>query len=99
MDKLLLLYPTDNVLIVRQSIAAGEQISVNGIPVRYDDAIGLGHKVAAKNIEPGEAILKYGVHIGSATAYIPAGAHIHLHNMKSDYITTYTLEKEFEHES
>jgi hypothetical protein len=25
---------------------------------------------------------------------IPVGAHIHLHNLKSDYIATYTLDKD-----
>jgi len=25
---------------------------------------------------------------------IPAGGHIHLHNLKSDYIATYTLDKD-----
>jgi len=34
------------------------------------------------------------VPIGSATRAIKAGEHVHLHNMKSDYIPTYTLEDE-----
>ena len=30
--------------------------------------------------------------IGSATRDIEPGEHVHLHNMKSDYLPTYTLE-------
>jgi hypothetical protein len=32
------------------------------------------------------------VPIGSATQDIAVGEHVHLHNMKSDYIQTFTLE-------
>ncbi|MBS1668213.1 MAG: UxaA family hydrolase [Bacteroidetes bacterium] len=98
MEKLILLHPADNVFIVRKTIQANEKISVNGIPIIYVKEIALGHKIASRDINKGEEIIKYGVPIGSATEKIVAGAHIHLHNMKSDYIQTYTLEKEFGHE-
>ncbi|HRJ73596.1 MAG TPA: SAF domain-containing protein [Terrimicrobiaceae bacterium] len=45
-----------------------------------------------RDIRTGEKILKYGVPIGSATCDIAFGEHVHLHNMKSDYLPTYTLE-------
>jgi hypothetical protein len=32
--------------------------------------------------------------MGSATRDIVLGEHVHLHNMKSNYLPTYTLEKE-----
>ena len=38
-------------------------------------------------------LLKYGVSIGSALRDIAAGEHVHLHNMQSDYLPTYTLEE------
>ena len=98
MDKLISLHPQDNVYIVRKSIMAGDQVMVNGKILSFEKEIRLGHKVAAKDIQQGERIIKYGVPIGSATENIPVGTHIHLHNMKSDYIPTYTLEKEFGHE-
>jgi hypothetical protein len=50
--------------------------------------------VAARRISMGEKVYKCGVPIGSATQEIPRGAHIHLHNLKSDYISTYTLDKD-----
>jgi hypothetical protein len=42
----------------------------------------------------GEKVYKCGVPIGSAKQNIRSGAHIHLHNLKSDYISTYTLDKD-----
>jgi hypothetical protein len=44
-------------------------------------------------------VIKYGVSIGSATRDIELGELVHLHNMKSDYLPTYTLEKEDSHAS
>jgi hypothetical protein len=38
----------------------------------------------------GEVVLKYGAPIGSMTEAAAVGAHVHLHNLKSDYIPTYT---------
>lgn len=73
------LHPLDNVHIV---VDAGANIEI-------------GHKVAACAIEAGEKIIKYGVPIGSATEKIEIGAHVHLHNMKSDYLPTYTIEINF----
>lgn len=42
-----------------------------------------GHKIAARDIAPGEPILKYGEKIGVATGDIRRGAHVHVHNLDS----------------
>ena len=47
--------------------------------------IPVGHKVALRDILPGEDIVKYGVPIGRATKKIPAGSWVHLHCMQSIY--------------
>jgi hypothetical protein len=52
----------------------------------------IGHKLARRTIAPGEKIMKYGAPIGSATARIAVGDHVHVHNVKSDYTPTYHLE-------
>ena len=44
-----------------------------------------GHKIALWEIACGDKIIKYGVPIGCATKDIPAGAWVHLHNMRSLY--------------
>jgi altronate dehydratase len=54
----------------------------------------LAHKLARRPIRAGETVLKYGAPIGVATADIPRGAHVHVHNMKSGYTPTYTLDAE-----
>lgn len=43
----------------------------------------LGHKLSVHIIEEGSQIVKYGYAIGVATQIIPAGAHVHIHNIKS----------------
>ena len=45
--------------------------------------IPLGHKLALNEIENGETIIKYGYDIGRATAEIPKGRHVHVHNLKT----------------
>lgn len=92
--RLLLLSPDDNVLSTVRTIEAGEIIVIRDQEVRMQNRISIGHKIAAQPIEAGEKIIKYGVPIGSARRPIAAGEHVHLHNMKSDYLPTYTLEEE-----
>ena len=87
--------PADNVLIVKNNISPGDEEQDGDIKFTFDKAIGFGHKIAGKNIRKGEKIIKFGVPIGSATEDIPIGAHVHLHNLKSDYLSTYTLDDEF----
>ena len=91
-SKLLLLDPADNVLVAIQTLEAGDTLTVAGKRVNVPARLTLGHKLAARAIRAGEKILKYRVGIGSATRDIAAGEHVHLHNMKSDYIQTFTLE-------
>ena len=97
MNKLIQIHPQDNVLIVRQSIEPGDKEMIHGAEIVFDKPIALGHKIAAMHLKRGDVIIKYGVPIGSATMELSAGTHIHLHNMKSDYIPTYTLDEEFIH--
>lgn len=94
--RLLLLAPEDNVLIARAPIAAGESLLLEGRAITLAQALSLGHKLARRAIATGEAIVKYGAVIGQATASIPQGAHVHLHNVKSNYTATYALSGEGE---
>ena len=89
------IHPADNVLVVKNSIAPGDEEQIGDIKIILKKALGFGQKVAAKNISKGEKVIKFGVPIGSATEDIPIGSHVHLHNLKSDYISTYTLDHEF----
>jgi altronate dehydratase small subunit len=92
--RLILLDPRDNVLVARQRLAAGETIATGAGSGTTDTAIALAHKVARSAIAAGDKILKYGAPIGVATQAIAAGAHVHVHNMRSDYTPTHHLEDE-----
>jgi altronate dehydratase small subunit len=86
------LSPLDNVAVVTRRLPAHARVSLDGGDVVLDRDLGLGHKIACRPIAAGEKIVKYGVSIGSATQAIAPGGHVHLHNMQSDYLPTYTLE-------
>jgi altronate dehydratase small subunit len=45
--------------------------------------IPMGHKFALKDMEEGEAVIKYGEPIGQSTAKIIRGEHVHVHNVAS----------------
>lgn len=84
------LNPTDNVIVVIGEIE-NPFIMVSGKKIMIEDNIKFGHKVAIKEILPGEKIIKCGGTIGTATKLILPGSHVHIHNMKSNFINTYTL--------
>ena len=83
------LSPNDNVLIAARTLESGSTLEINGETHRLDVTVGLGHKIAAVAIAAGTKIIKCHVPIGSATCDIAQGEHIHLHNMKSDYLPTF----------
>lgn len=71
------LHPLDNVLVASRRLARGAV--VEGVTALAD--IGVGHKIAVTAVAAGQSILKYGQVIGVATEAIPAGAHVHVHNL------------------
>lgn len=88
--RLLLLSPGDSVYVLRDQVAAGEVIDVEGHRVTVPVALGLGHKIARSPVAPGEKVIKYGAPIGSASRAIAPGDHVHLHNLRSDYTPTHS---------
>ncbi|WP_312942744.1 UxaA family hydrolase [Oscillibacter sp.] len=83
----LIVDPRDNVIVAIEPIAAGDTVTylVSGKPASLtatEDII-IYHKLAIHAIQKGEPVIKYGEHIGAATALIPAGAHVHVHNVDS----------------
>lgn len=73
----------DNVATALEDLAAGEEILLAGTKLKVLQDIPYGHKVAAVDIAQGANILKYGEVIGRATASIPEGTHVHVHNVES----------------
>ena len=92
--RLILLDARDNVFVARTRLPAGEPIETGTGRAVIDRDIALAHKVARRAIAAGEKILKYGAPIGVATEAIAPAAHVHVHNMRSDYTPTYHLEDE-----
>lgn len=91
--RLILLSPKDNILVVTDRIAAGEQILIQAHPVCLDRTVTMGHKIARQDIASGEPILKYGFPIGKAVHDIAIGSHVHVHNLESNYTKTHSLEQ------
>jgi altronate dehydratase small subunit len=89
----LILAPGDNVAIAKTDIPAGTTLQVMGVTVRLKANMETGHKFAFKPIGKGETIVKYGAPIGVATQDIAPGDSMHIHNVTSDYIPTYTLDE------
>ena len=64
-------------------------VRADGRDLLITEPVELGHKVAARAIEAGEKIVRFGMPIGSATQAIAVGAWVHTHNLTSDYIRTF----------
>ena len=93
-----LLNKEDNVFVCCKQLLAGESTTIEEINVAMDVDITVGHKIARKMINKDEKIIKYGVSIGSAIKDIAFGEHVHMHNIKSDYIASHTRQSKAEEE-
>ena len=76
----------DNVAVVVRDVAAGEVIAVHQdsviLKITAATAVPAGHKIALRDFKRDDRVLKYGEVIGSASTDIPAGAHVHVHNLE-----------------
>ena len=76
----LLLNPTDPLVVATRDLAVGEAVGLGDITP--SEPIGRGHKLAIKPIESGAPVRKLGQVIGIATRPITPGQHIHVHNVE-----------------
>lgn len=88
----LLLHPADNTLVARANVPAGTEVQTETGTMRLTRAIPMAHKIARRPIAAGDAVLKYGMPIGVATVDIAAGAHVHVHNIRSAYTQSVVLQ-------
>lgn len=81
------LSPADNVATALRAVEAGERLRVRRgsevATVVALEPIPLCHKVSLAPIDAKAPVIKYGHPIGAASAAIPTGAHVHVHNMRS----------------
>jgi len=85
----ILIHPKDNVATVIKSVKSKERIDVvmrneNVSSLQARQTIPFAHKVALRDVKKGDAVLKYGAKIGSATKAIQQGDHVHTHNTGSN---------------
>src|SRR5438034_4308456 len=78
------LRPEDNIAVAARNVPAGAELQVNGHTLTVDRRIGMGHKIALREIKKGEPIYKYGQIIGFASQDIAMGDHVHVHNVSAD---------------
>ena len=79
----------DQVGVAVADILKGEEVEGtfmddgSKVTVKSQDEVPLGHKIALMEIGKGQKVIEYGEEIGVATAGIPKGSHVHVHNIKS----------------
>ena len=76
------LHPMDDVVIAKVPLAAGTVVDTELGPVRLDEDVGAGHKIAYRGRAVGQPIHRYGQVIGAATVPISPGQHVHTHNLQ-----------------
>jgi altronate dehydratase small subunit len=85
--KAIIIHEKDNVAVALETLNAGTEVSVK-VQGRVEKVqllsnIPKGHKFALKDLDKGEAVIKYGEPIGQSTVKISRGEHVHVHNVVS----------------
>jgi (2R)-sulfolactate sulfo-lyase subunit alpha len=79
----------DAVAVAVADLSPGDRImarildGTQPVTVTVRDPIPLGHKIALVELGTGQDVIEYGERIGRTTQSIPAGAHVHVHNVTS----------------
>ena len=81
MKPIIIIHPDDSVAVALREYHTGDTVNDLGLTLQND--IPAGHKIALRPIKKGQPVLKYGMPIGAAAEDIPAGAHVHTHNLET----------------
>jgi altronate dehydratase len=82
-DWIIQLHPADPIAIAVQDILPGSTLCApDGGSLVAVDRIPAGHKIALRDLAPGETIHRYGYRIGQASRPITAGSWVHTHNLE-----------------
>jgi (2R)-sulfolactate sulfo-lyase subunit alpha len=76
-------------VVVVEGVKAGNELTgwvmdddrTVSLTARQD--IPIGHKIALKDMNSGDTVIKYGIDMGKVVAPIQAGQHAHVHNIKT----------------
>lgn len=77
----LLLRTGDDVAVATRALEPGDEIAPDGEAVVVTTSVPRSHKVALRDLPAGAPVHKYGQVIGVTTEPVPAGAHVHSHNL------------------
>ena len=83
MNAVLVISARDNVATALEPLESGRTIAVRGEPIVVAEPIARGHKISLQAIRAGDAVIKYGSPIGTASCDIAPGTHVHTHNVAS----------------
>ena len=75
----------DNVAIALKNLKQDTELQTDNGSIVLTEDISRGHKFALQSIAEGEEVLKYGHPIGHAEIAILRGAHVHSHNLSSNF--------------
>jgi hypothetical protein len=79
-------------------VHAGDSVLIDGQAITVSESVDVGHKLARRSMRPGDLVYKYGVPIGTMTLPASIGAHVHMHNLKSNYLASHTRQSITERE-
>ena len=77
------LHPQDNVVVSLRGSLIGDVWSDGSGTVTAAEPIAAGHKMAIRDIAPGDWVIKYGLPIGLAKEAISVGHKVHEHNLRT----------------
>ena len=88
------LNPKDNVIVARRDVPVGVYVENEGFTTLTE--VPAGYKVAARDIQKGEQILKYNTCIGFAAEDTPVGTMMHSHNIVFEHVDLdYAFSKDY----
>ena len=76
------LHSADNVVVARTDIQTGA--SLEGYNIVARNLVPADYKIAIRDIDEGEPVLKYNTTIGFASEFASAGTMMHSHNIHGD---------------
>ncbi|MBX2894693.1 MAG: altronate dehydratase [Cyclobacteriaceae bacterium] len=84
MTRALKINPADTVWVALTDLPAGEKINCDGAALTLIHTIPSKHKFTERTLQPGDAIIMYGVVVGKAVTTIPQGSAITTQNVKHE---------------
>ena len=83
MRTLLLHSENDSVFTCMAAVKKGDVLDYDGTAITAASDIPVYHKIAKVLVKAGGEVYKYGEPIGTASADIHPGEHVHVHNVES----------------